>query len=253
MQESYEYDVQLANAYNQLHQYPDDIESAITFTQKLATITTDVSCCVLDVGCGAGRLLAPLQKFAEKQLTNTHVWGIDASDNMLESAKQNGCKFLVNQPFTLQALDKRFSGFIFCYSLHQIFETPREQLECLKKLVNQGANVLLITSLVDSFDDNWLTKLSSAAATIDHDRLFGKNDLLNALGKCIHSIKTVYTQRSASFLESAIKQNYISTLRFMDEDAKRGLIGALHAEEDAGRPILDVVNIVSLGARRITV
>lgn len=173
---------------------------------------------VLDVGCGTGALASAL---AER---GARVWGVDASQQMLEVAraavgKRVGLK--LGRAEELPFKDAWFERVVLRLVVHLV-DRPRALPELARVLV-PGGRASIATFTEGHFEWYWLTSVFPEVGEIDRRR-FPRPDALEAelldAGFATARTTTLGQRRSISRADALerIRGRYISTLRLLDEE-----------------------------------
>ncbi len=173
---------------------------------------------VLDVGCGTGALASAL---AER---GARVWGVDASEEMLEVAraavgKRVGLK--LGRAEELPFKDAWFERVVLRLVVHLV-DRPRALPELARVLV-PGGRASIATFTEGHFEWYWLTSVFPEVGEIDRRR-FPRPDALEAelldAGFATARTTTLGQRRSISRADALerIRGRYISTLRLLDEE-----------------------------------
>jgi ubiquinone/menaquinone biosynthesis C-methylase UbiE len=173
---------------------------------------------VLDVGCGTGALASAL---AER---GARVWGVDASEEMLEVAraavgKRVGLK--LGRAEELPFKDAWFERVVLRLVVHLV-DRPRALPELARVLV-PGGRASIATFTEGHFEWYWLTSVFPEVGEIDRRR-FPRPDALEAelldVGFATARTTTLGQRRSLSRADALerIRGRYISTLRLLDEE-----------------------------------
>jgi ubiquinone/menaquinone biosynthesis C-methylase UbiE len=173
---------------------------------------------VLDVGCGTGALASAL---AER---GARVWGVDASQEMLEVAraavgKRVGLK--LGRAEELPFKDAWFERVVLRLVVHLV-DRPRALPELARVLV-PGGRASIATFTEGHFEWYWLTSVFPEVGEIDRRR-FPRPDALEAelldAGFATARTTTLGQRRSISRADALerIRGRYISTLRLLDEE-----------------------------------
>jgi len=173
---------------------------------------------VLDVGCGTGALASAL---AER---GARVWGVDASEEMLEVAraavgKRVGLK--LGRAEELPFKDAWFERMVLRLVVHLV-DRPRALPELARVLV-PGGRASIATFTEGHFEWYWLTSVFPEVGEIDRRR-FPRPDALEAelldAGFASARTTTLGQRRSLSRADALerIRGRYISTLRLLDEE-----------------------------------
>lgn len=157
------YDENLASRYNHLHEN--------TYELSIMVKHVKVARRSLDLGCGAGRLLIPLQRLGYD------VYGIEGSKAMHDQCKRYHAMNVLLYKVDMQKKDELRDKILMMdvdliyasFSLHQICNTIDEQLDLLKMLTSISP-VLVITTLPDYFYMNPTTMFSAKATDLDRLR-----------------------------------------------------------------------------------
>ena len=172
---------------------------------------------VLDVGCGTGRVMAPL---ADRGAT---VWGVDPSEEMLREARavvgrRGGLKRARAERLPFR--DRSFDRAVLRLVVHLV-DRPRAFAE-LARVLAPGGRAVVATFNPEHFARFWLNAIFPAVAPIDGARFPAPALLaseLEAAGfRDVATRRLVQTRRlsRAEALER-IRGRYISTLRLLDE------------------------------------
>ncbi|HJS70521.1 MAG TPA: methyltransferase domain-containing protein [Gaiellaceae bacterium] len=194
---------------------------------------------VLDVGCGTGALASA---FAER---GARVWGVDASEEMLEVAraavgKRVGLK--LGRAEELPFKDAWFERVVLRLVVHLV-DRPRALPE-LARVLAPGGRAVIATFTEGHFEWYWLTSVFPEVGEIDRRR-FPRPDALEAelleAGFATARTTTLRQRRSISRADALerIRGRYISTLRLLDE--KTYAAGLARAERELPEEIESVL------------
>ena len=194
---------------------------------------------VLDVGCGTGALASA---FAER---GARVWGVDASEEMLEVAraavgKRVGLK--LGRAEELPFKDAWFERVVLRLVVHLV-DRPRALPE-LARVLAPGGRAVIATFTEGHFEWYWLTSVFPEVGEIDRRR-FPRPDALEAelleAGFATARTTTLRQHRSISRADALerIRGRYISTLRLLDEETYAA--GLARAERELPEEIESVL------------
>jgi ubiquinone/menaquinone biosynthesis C-methylase UbiE len=130
---------------------------------------------VLDVGCGTGLFAAAL---AEREVAR--VWGVDASDEMVAVARENGVNAKLAPAERLPFKAGWFDRGVVRMAAH-LFDRPRAFAELRRVLAADGRAVVATTD-PEHFDEHWLSSLFPSFARIDAERFPSAAQLERELG-----------------------------------------------------------------------
>jgi SAM-dependent methyltransferase len=174
---------------------------------------------VLDVGCGTGQLALALVERGAK------VWGVDASEEMLERARaavgpRVGLK--AGRAESLPFKDGWFDRAVLRLVVH-LLDRRQAFPELLRVLAPQG-RVAVATFTPQHFEWFWLIRFFPEVGELDRGRFPTPGELeaeLAAAGFALTRTTTV-SQRSRLMRDEALERvrgRYISTLRLLDDEA----------------------------------
>lgn len=210
----------LSKRYNEFHGQPDNyFELQLEKIKKYLNMKKNKT--YLDVGCGAGRLLIPLNK-------EFNVEGLDVSEHMLdECAKQTNKKVkLYYSSFNDFKPTKQYDGIYFSMSLHQMEKQEMIIKKALKMLKKDGI-LLIITVNHNQFNEILLNKFSKKLDKIDRKRFIDVNKFFNLINKS--KIITIETHNLYQYINKnkyieMIKNKYISSLQLIDESELNNIV-----------------------------
>ena len=204
-----EYTYTLAKAYTQLH--ANAFELPLLKTMLAGHVA-------IDVGCGSGRLLVPLQQLG------FCVYGVEASEEMFDACLDAGGCDVHN----VSAPSVAFYSLVeeikptLCYlsfSLHQIAPEIENQYHFLKELL-RNSSVLLITTLADYFEVNPTTRYSQRMTEIDKKR-FPTREWFYSNFDVAYSVDMLVDSPSIrEQFVSGIESNHISTFQLLNDKNK---------------------------------
>lgn len=223
------YEKSLAKNYNKFHEIPPHI-----FDLQLQKIKNYLSATketwLLDVGCGAGRLLNPI---ISQGISN--VVGIERSRDMFQQLTDN-LSTLSDYPVNYLLLNKDFrevlsnksnlnlpelDGAYFSFSLHQIGQNKLDQLELLEQtfsLLKPHAPILVITITERQFEDITINKLIPSVSEIDKERFLTVDSYRNFFNVSVLEDQRIFYPITVKTLKERIQNRYISTLQLIPQE-----------------------------------
>jgi len=210
----------LAEKYNNYHGQPDNyFELQIEKIRKYLNVSSEKWEIkrILDVGCGAGRLMVPLIRKGGCFCT-----GIDNSADMIAA-----CQETTVIPLNLHTVgfDKfktkfRYDGIYFSMSLHQM-DKQKEMIKKAFNLLAKDGKLLIITVSHKQFDEILLNKYFPTLDEIDRKRFMDIKPLTEELSKygdieCIEE-QTLYQQIPKKRYVEMIENKYISSLQLISK------------------------------------
>jgi ubiquinone/menaquinone biosynthesis C-methylase UbiE len=173
---------------------------------------------VLDVGCGTGQLATALADQGAK------VWGVDASPEMLERARERpgrGVGLKLGRAEALPFRDGWFERTVMRLVVHHV-DRPRALPE-LARVLAAGGKAVVATFAPGHFDRFWLTSVFPEIAELDRSRFPTPEALsseLVAAGFAAARVRTLVQRCRLSRADALerIRCRYISSLRLMDDD-----------------------------------
>ena len=204
------YTTDLSSKYTELHANPFELPLLLTMLQGKRA---------LDVGCGSGRLLKPLQDLGFE------VHGAETSPAMLAAARSRGCINLVDvdvrdRGLMLDVLRYTNPQIVYLsFSLHQIHPNISDQRDYLTWLLDAcQCPVLLITTLPEYFEVNPTTRFSGEAKEIDLKRFPSRHWYLNNFTVTSMVDLLVNTKETREAFVKGIDSKHISTFQLTTED-----------------------------------
>ena len=130
---------------------------------------------VLDVGCGTGRFAAAL---AEREVAR--VWGVDASEQMVEVARANGVNAKLAPAERLPFKAGWFDRAVVRMAAH-LFDRPRAFAELRRVLADEG-RIVVATTDPAHFHEHWLHPFFPSFTDVDVERFPSAEQLERELG-----------------------------------------------------------------------
>jgi 2-polyprenyl-3-methyl-5-hydroxy-6-metoxy-1,4-benzoquinol methylase len=128
-------------------------------------------CSALDIGCGEGSFLEFLKKAGFKK-----VLGIEPSIEAIRASKKNIRKYIKFGMFENFNFKKEKFDLISCFMTLEHVCNPRKLLEKMRKLLNPGGKVAIITHNYESFVNRVLME-KSPIVDIEHFQIFNKKSI----------------------------------------------------------------------------
>ena len=186
---------------------------------------------VLDVGCGTGALAAAL---AERY--GCKVWGVDASPEMIEVARERvpaGVGLRVGTAEALEFKDGWFERVVMTFSVHHV-DRPRAFSE-IHRVLQPGGILAIGTFDPSHFDDYYLNRYFPSIPVVDRARFPAAEALEGELADAgFGRVRFVrFTQRDVISRETVlerIRARHISTFQLIEEDEYRA--GVERAERE---------------------
>ncbi len=200
---------------------------------------------VIDVGCGTGRWCEAL---AER---GSRVWGIDASAEMVEQARQRGVNAKLARAEALPFKEGWFERALLVLVVH-VLDRPRA-FEELRRVLADDGRIAIATFAEAQFDDYYLSPYFPSIAEIDRARFPTKGQLEAELRSAGFEPRTIplhqRTTLSRDRVLERIRGRFISTLLLLDEDeyveglarAERELPEQVEAEQHLLAVVADAV------------
>jgi ubiquinone/menaquinone biosynthesis C-methylase UbiE len=130
---------------------------------------------VLEVGCGTGRFSAAV---AEREVAR--VWGVDASEQMVEQARANGVNAKLAAAERLPFKAAWFDRALVRMAAH-LFDRPRAFAELRRVLADDGRLVVATTDPAH-FHEHWLHPFFPSFTAVDVARFPSAEQLERELG-----------------------------------------------------------------------
>jgi ubiquinone/menaquinone biosynthesis C-methylase UbiE len=125
---------------------------------------------VLEVGCGTGRLSQALEESA-----HARVWAVDASEAMVERAKEHGVNARVARAEALPFKAGWFDAVVMRMVLHLV-DRPRALEQAARVLAPDG-RLIIATEDPDTFDDVWFARFFPSVPEIERHRFPSEEQL----------------------------------------------------------------------------
>lgn len=174
---------------------------------------------VLDLGCGTGRLSAAL---AQQGLAR--VWGVDASAEMLDVARQKVPASVGLKQARAEDLPFRDGWFerVVMWLVVHLVDRPGAFREVARVLVPDG-RLAVVTFAAGHFDRYWLNRYFPTIAAIDRERFPSEAALGPELGSAgFEDVRFVRRSEHGVLSREAalerIRGRHISTFDLLDED-----------------------------------
>jgi ubiquinone/menaquinone biosynthesis C-methylase UbiE len=176
---------------------------------------------VLDIGCGTGRLIIPLQ-----QMTQTEVYGLDLSAEMLAQAQgKEGAeviRWILGDAQALPFPDRFFDCTFMCLVLHHIEDKARAISE-MYRVLKPGGRSLIWTTSHHQIKDSLLNEFFPSLQKIDLRRFPPIPTIKGLMGSagyidiCAEEVTFQEQVRTSDYIEK-VRNRYISTLSLIDEE-----------------------------------
>lgn len=214
--------------YNDISRIYDDVreeERAIVNSFLNEVEITDTTK-ILDVGCGTGNYTNILEK-----ITNAKIYGIDASEGMLEKVKEKN-KNIITKVGLATDIPFEDCAFNFVYMtdvIHHVTDINKMFLEFNRILVN-GGKVCISTQSYRQIDLRYMSEFFPSTAAVDKTRyqdieeiikLARENGFRLIKNQIIDEGKEV--ELGSDYLELLEKRGYSMLHLITDEDYKDGL------------------------------
>jgi SAM-dependent methyltransferase len=184
---------------------------------------------VLEVGCGTGRFAAAV---ADREVAR--VWGVDASEQMVEVARANGVNAKRAAAERLPFKARWFDRAVVRMAAH-LFDRPRAFAELRRVLADDGRLVVATTDPAH-FDEHWLHPFFPSFTAVDVQRFPSAELLERELGDAGFAVRIErLTQESAIEREVALEKirgRAFSTFELLPEDELEA--GLARAEAELG-------------------
>ncbi|WP_069650103.1 class I SAM-dependent methyltransferase [Caloranaerobacter ferrireducens] len=214
--------------YNDISKIYDDVrdEEMTIINSFLDEVKISEATKILDVGCGTGNYTNILQK-----ITKAEVYGVDASEGMLEKAKEK------NQHIILKvglATDIPFEDCIFDFVymtdvIHHIKDIDKMFLEFYRVLKN-GGKVCISTQSHRQIDLRYMSEFFPSTAIVDKQRYPDIEEIISSAKKNGFSFLKIEiisegeeVELGNKFLELLEKKGYSMLHLISDEDYQIGL------------------------------
>jgi ubiquinone/menaquinone biosynthesis C-methylase UbiE len=170
---------------------------------------------VLEVGCGTGRFAAAV---AEREVAR--VWGVDASEQMVEVARANGVNAKLAAAERLPFKAGWFDRAVVRMAAH-LFDRPRAFPELRRVLADDGRLVVATTDPAH-FHEHWLHPFFPSFTAVDAARFPSAEQLERELGAAGFDVRVErLTQESEIEREVALEKirgRAFSTFELLPED-----------------------------------
>lgn len=227
------YNEKLASAYNEYHK-----QSKVQFDMqlsKLFQLTNTVDGNILDVGCGAGRLLTPMLKIVNSK---NIIYGVEKSANMRNQITHKHKQLVTlgdasNLDFLIKIIKKHnIKKLYFSFSLHQIVPQKCKQIEYLNTLLKHVTSISIITTLPQNFNENLITKYCEKAYKYDCERFLTVNEYFSNFNVTFFNSEKFYTEYNKQMLIDKFKNKFISTLQLITQDELDKIIDCIDRDYD---------------------
>jgi cyclopropane fatty-acyl-phospholipid synthase-like methyltransferase len=224
-QQAIKYHKQLAVNYNDYHSQDGNL-FLLQLEKIKGYLGVRPDSALLDVGCGAGRLMVPLAEQVG------HIYGVEKSNDMYMTAF-NGLFGYENfdlfnsgyQEFMNEGVGQKVlsvvDGVYFSYSLHQMGDdrTQEDILIKTKKMISADTNILVITTTPKQMEQNLVNKFFPGVDEIDKKRFFEPSWYHNRIS-ALKSVEEhiVYKKYEKETYFEMLENKYISTLQMISEN-----------------------------------
>ena len=223
MAENITYDQSLAEKYNFFHGRDSKLFSLqINKIKTYLNLTKKKT--LIDCGCGAGRLLIPLAKEIKE------ITGVEYSKNMVDECNKTnlptGEVYQMDFDAYLDNTTSKFDSALFSFTLHQIKENKKDQLNLLSKTFDRlkVSNILLITLSNSQMDESIMNLSSVKIDKFDRKRYLQLNELESKFNVSIYEEETNIFKIKKIELIDFILQKYISAIQILSNKELKNMI-----------------------------
>jgi len=199
---------------------------------------------VLDVGCGTGSLVALVV-----ERLGVRAWGVDASEAMIEQAKQRGIRgagFRQAQADSLPFRDGWFDAATMRLVVHLLGEQRPAVFAELARVLRPEGRLFLWTFGTAHLDGFYLAPYLPSLIAVDRERFPPEEQLCQELeaagfGRTWRRRVDVERRVDRSKAAERLRAGYISTISLLDPAEVEAAASRLDAEAAAGAPPLEAV------------
>ena len=223
-QQAIKYHKSLAENYNDYHSQDGNL-FLLQLEKIKGYLGVRPDSALLDVGCGAGRLMVPLAEQVG------HIYGVEKSNDMYMTAFNgmfgydnfdlfnSGYQEFMNQSVGQKVLSV-VDGIYFSYSLHQMGD-ERTQFDILhqtKKMISPDARILIITTTPEQMEQNIINQYFPGVNEIDKKRFFDPYQYGRVGAIKLIEENIVYKNYDTEVYFEMLENKYISTLQMISDN-----------------------------------
>lgn len=154
--------------YNNISKIYDQVrnEELVVVQELLCDTEFSKETTILDIGCGTGNYTNIIEK-----ITNAKVYGLDASEGMLEKAKikNSNITFVLGDACSLPFEENYFSLIYMTDVIHHIPDIDKMHSE-ISRVLKKNGKLCIITQSHRQIDKRYMSEFFPATAIVDKQR-----------------------------------------------------------------------------------